>query len=171
MKVTAQEEYGLRCLVQLARGWETRKPLTTVEMAEAESLSVAFVGRILGVLKSGGLVMAVSGGRKGYQLSRPPSAIMLDEVLSVLGGRLFSGAYCDEHTGKREDCVHATGCNIRPVWGALELYVSAVLKRISLSELLGSEEEIRAVCGRSVQACAQDLSEQTALSGGAPAPK
>jgi len=152
MKVTAQEEYGLRCLIQLAQARSENRSLTIGEIASSEGLATAFVGKILATLKSGGLVTQERGGHRGYNLSRNANAIMLDEVLTILGGRLFTGAYCDEHTGKRDDCVHLSACNIRPVWGSLELIVSSVLRRISLAELLGSESAIRSTFSKSVQA-------------------
>lgn len=168
MKVTAQEEYGLRCLIQLAQARGENRHLTIGDIAASEGLSAQFVGKILTTLKAGGLVTSVKGGQKGYALSRNPSAIMLDEVLTVLGGRLFTGAYCDEHTGKRDDCVHISACTVRPVWGSLELIVSSVLRRISLADLLGSESAIRSTFSESVQAT---LKESTgplaALSGNA----
>ena len=48
MKITAQEEYGLRCLIRLAR---TEAQTSTIpEIAGAEGLSVAYVGKLLGVV-------------------------------------------------------------------------------------------------------------------------
>ena len=169
MKVMAQEEYGLRCLIQLARGYHEDRPVSVLDLAMSEGLSGPFVSRILGALKTGGLVKQVRGVQKGYTLTRNPSAIMLDEVLTVLGGRLFSGAYCDEHGGKRADCVHMTACNVRPVWGSLELVVSALLRRISIDDLLGSEGAIRATFYRSVAAALQEsanpVGEPTGVAG------
>jgi len=156
MKVTAQEEYGLRCLMQLTRARADNQALTAAEIAAAEGLATPFVGKILAALKHGGLATQAKGGNRSWSLSRNPNAIMLDEVLSVLGGRLFTGAYCDKHTGKREDCVHIGACNVRPVWGALELLVSSILRRISLADLMGSESAIRAVFSQSVQASLRD---------------
>lgn len=149
MKVTAQEEYGLRCLIQLAIARGEKRALTAAEIAEWEGLGTPFVGKILATLKAGGLVTSERGAKKGFLLSRTPDAIMLDEVLTVLGGRLFTGAYCDEHTGKRDDCVHKSACNVRPVWGSLELIMSSVLRRVSLADLLGSESAIRSLIGKS----------------------
>src|SRR5207237_7154557 len=50
MKITAQEEYGLRCLLCLARAYGGQ-PLTIPEIAASENLSQPYVGKLLAVLR------------------------------------------------------------------------------------------------------------------------
>ena len=45
MKITALEEYGLRCLLRLASAKESQS-LTIVEIASAEKLSVPYVAKL-----------------------------------------------------------------------------------------------------------------------------
>lgn len=143
MKVTAQEEYGLRCLVQLAHSHAQSKPLTIPEIAVAEGLSAPYVGKIMTALRTGGLVSSVRGRAGGYVLSRNPRAITLDEVLTVLGGRLFASSYCEKYHGDRTDCVHTADCTLRSVWGSIELIVGSVLRRMNLADLIDTEEGLR----------------------------
>ena len=49
MKLTAQEEYGLRCLLQVAR--EEGDTVTLREVAAAEGLSVEYAGKLMRVLR------------------------------------------------------------------------------------------------------------------------
>src|SRR4051812_36244089 len=84
MKITAQEEYGLRCLLRLAQGGE-RQSLTLPEIAAAEGLSVPYVAKLLGVLRQAGLIESVRGRAGGYRLARTPAEIGLGSVLRVLG--------------------------------------------------------------------------------------
>ncbi len=151
MKVTAQEEFGLRCLLQMARAWQKDQPVSAQEIGEAEGISVQIAGKILLVLKANGLASAVRGRKGGYQLSRDPRAITLDEVLTILGGRLFDSEYCSTHSGQGEgeDCVHAGSCTLRPIWGSIELMVSSVLRQVSLADLLDEEQRLRASLSRS----------------------
>ncbi len=74
MKITSQEEYGLRCLLRLARAGSGRS-LTIPEIAANEGLSVPYVAKLLSVLRQAGLIDSVlagdgagaTGGRKnGY---------------------------------------------------------------------------------------------------------
>jgi DNA-binding IscR family transcriptional regulator len=41
MKISAQEEYGLRCLLQLARADSQGESLTLAQIAQLEGISVA----------------------------------------------------------------------------------------------------------------------------------
>ena len=143
MKVTAQEEYGLRLLVQLAKRYGSKEPLTIPEIASREGLSNPYVGKILAVLRQGGLVTGVRGRSGGYNLTRNPRAITLDEALSVLGGRLFTSDYCDQFVGSEDNCVHTDDCNIRSVWGSIELILICVFKRMTLADMIGSDQELR----------------------------
>ena len=143
MKVTAQEEYGLRCLVQLAKAFAGRKTLTIPEIAESEKISAPYAAKLLAVLRQGGLVAGVRGRAGGYSLTRDPRAITLDEVLSVLGGRLFTSEYCSQFPGSETNCVHTDECNIRSIWGSVELVLCSVFKRMTLADMIGSERELR----------------------------
>ena len=55
MKLSAQEEYGLRCLLQLGRNEAASGDgLTIPEISQSEELSPAYVGKLMRVLRMGG---------------------------------------------------------------------------------------------------------------------
>ena len=71
MKFSSQEEYGLRCLLRIAR--QGRKAsLTIPEISEAEGLSSFYVAKLMRILRRAGLVKSARGQIGGYSLSRPP---------------------------------------------------------------------------------------------------
>src|SRR4051812_43946869 len=112
MKITAQEEYGLRCLMRLARV-HGGQALTIPEISAAENLSAPYVGKLLAVLRNAGLVESVRGRTGGYHLVRPPSEIRLGKVLLLLGEPLFEDpGYCERHAGPETSgpCVHQDDC-------------------------------------------------------------
>jgi Rrf2 family protein len=88
MKISSQEEFGLRCLLRLARA-EDGHSLTIPEIAAAEGLSAPYVAKILAVLRQGGLIESVRGRSGGYRLAAAPVDIFLGSVLLVLGEPLF----------------------------------------------------------------------------------
>lgn len=144
MKITAQEEYGLRCLLRLARTGIT-KSMTIPEIAAAEGLSVPYVAKLLSVLRQGGLIESARGRSGGYHLTGVPAAVGLGSVLLVLGEPLFDDpGYCDRHAGTEEagPCVHRGGCTLRALWGALEQWMRQALDRITLADLLQDESRI-----------------------------
>jgi Rrf2 family protein len=143
MKVTAQEEYGLRCMMQMASSG-LDKPLTVQEIAGQEGLSSAYVSKLMTMLRDAGLVDSIRGRSGGYYLARPPSTITISEILAPLGGRMFEDHYCDRYPGDEDECVHLGDCAIRSLWGTLAGLVDQVLARTTLSDLLKTEECITA---------------------------
>jgi Rrf2 family protein len=145
MKITAQEEYGLRCLLRLARAGEGQA-LTLPEIAGAEKLSVAYVAKLLSVLRQGGFVESLRGRSGGYYLARGPAEIRLGAVLRALGEPLFEDpVYCQQHASPEEkggSCVHHDGCTLRVLWQTLEQWMRGILDRITLADLLESEGQI-----------------------------
>src|SRR5712671_5987275 len=140
MRLTAQEEYGLRCLLQVARGQEGS--LTTPQIAEREGLTQAHVHKLMRFLRRAGLVKSVRGRKGGYQLARPAEQINVGAVLASLGGRLYSGDFCGQHTGNERTCVRNDDCSIRSLWIAIDQAVQRALQSTKLSDLLRSEPEM-----------------------------
>src|SRR5918998_3467038 len=137
MKVSAQEEYGLRCLVQLAHLREGES-LTLSQMAKLEGISVANAGKLLWILNKAGLVQSLRGTKGGYQLARPASEIRLSEIIKVLDEDEVEG-HCKSYTGVLDVCVHAGDCGIRPVIVGLHEIVQQALSEITLAQLVGTE--------------------------------
>lgn len=142
MKVSAQEEYGLRCLLQMTR-LDAQESLSIAEISRAEELSVPNVAKLMRILRLGGLVCSVRGQAGGYVLARPAESITMDQVLRVLGGPLFGSRFCELHTGIGKTCAHCGDCSIRPVWLKMQELVGEVLKRTSLKDLLQDEAQMR----------------------------
>ncbi len=141
MKITALEEYGLRCMVQLALGAE-QAPLTVAQVAEREGLSTEYAGKLLNLLGQAGLVRSVRGRNGGFALARPPERITLAQIVRALSNDLFDTDYCDRHSGAEEVCVHQSACALRPVWSAVSEIVGQVLESFTLLDLLRSEGQL-----------------------------
>jgi Rrf2 family protein len=143
MKISAQEEYGLRCLLQLARAGLQQESLTLGQIAALEGISVANAGKLMWILNKAGLVQSQRGTKGGYRLARPASDIHLNEVISVLDDRVE--AHCKSYAGVLKSCVHTGDCGIRPVIVELHQIVDNALSDITLSQLLGTEANVDAV--------------------------
>lgn len=142
MKLSAQEEFGLRCLLRLGREPEGRS-LTIGELSRSEAISPANVAKIMRVLRKGGLVTSTRGKEGGYTLARPAEAIAVGEVLAVLGGRIFDSRFCDRHAGELDACTHNTDCSIRSVWRLIQGAIDQVLGALTLKDLLCREQDLR----------------------------
>jgi Rrf2 family protein len=141
MKLSSQEEYGLRCLLQLAKAGAAAS-LTIAEMAEREGISAPNVAKIMRILRRAGLVRSTRGKAGGYSLARPPAEVWTLDVLAALGGRLFDPGFCDRHAGVEVHCLNTRDCSIRPVLRGLQEAVDQVLGELTLASLLGSESEV-----------------------------
>ena len=143
MKISAHEEYGLRCLVQLARAEVHAESLTLNQIANREGLSVANAGKLMWILVKAGLVQSTRGASGGYTLARPASEIRLSEVIRILDEDTVD-RFCKTHAGVLDVCVHTTDCGIRPVIVGLHEIVQQALSEITLAELIGSEKKVDA---------------------------
>ena len=138
MKITAQEEYGLRCLLQLARAPQGQV-VSVKEIASKEGLSSAYVEKLMRILARAALVHSMRGLKGGYILNRPPSQIMLGEVIRALGAMQTTDHICTVFTGKEDACVHFSDCGIRSVWSGLTNYIQSFLDQTTLASLLENE--------------------------------
>ena len=86
MRITAKEEYGLRCILQLASA-PPGEPLNAAEIARREGLSCPYVEKLLWTLKKAGVTKSHRGVKGGYVLAAPPEQISLGDVQRALGGR------------------------------------------------------------------------------------
>jgi Rrf2 family protein len=142
MKISAQEEYGLRCLVQLAHLSEGEY-LTLTQLAKREGISVANAGKLLWILNKAGLVQSLRGTKGGYQLARPAAKIRLSEVIKVLDADEVT-EHCKSYTGVLDVCVHTSDCGIRPVILGLHEIVHNALSEVTLAQLVGTEANVDA---------------------------
>jgi len=142
MKFSTQEEYGLRCLIRLAKVYGEPKGLTIPEISRAEGISEANAAKILRILRLGGLLESVRGQTGGYSLVKPPEKILIKEALNILGGRLFDDNFCTVHSGNFSLCTNSIDCSIRSLWQLIQMAVDRVSEKITLKDLMVSEEEV-----------------------------
>jgi Rrf2 family protein len=141
MKLSAQEEYGLRCLLHMAR-LEEGQSLSIPEISKAEGLSVPNVAKLMRLLRIGGLVLSVRGQSGGYTLARPADQIHVGAVMDVLGGRFYSVKFCERHAGREKECMHLSDCAMRVLWTTVQDVLDSVLKRVTLKDLLCNEQDM-----------------------------
>ena len=140
MKISAQEEYGLRCLVQLAT-LDEGESLTLPQISEREGISQANAGKLMWLLNKAGFVHATRGTKGGYQLARPAAEIHLSEVIKVLDDNEIN-SHCQSYKGVLDSCIHTGDCGIRPVIVGLHEIVQEALSKITLAQIVGNEEQV-----------------------------
>ena len=148
MKISALEEYGLRCLVQLARAGAVpvashasadapaadATTLSARQIAEREGLTIEYVSQILAELRRAGLVTSTRGVRGGFRLSIPAREITVGALFRALDGPIADNL-CESFTGNRDICAHSEGCAVRPVWSELQRRMYQFLDGVTVGDL------------------------------------
>ena len=135
MKLSSVEEYGLRCLMQLARQGAQLQPTTIRQISESEGLSTAYVGKLMFLLQKAHLVQATRGVQGGYVLVKKASELTLEEIFAALDPQSMEDI-CGKFTGQEETCVHISACVLKSVLGGLNQHVNAYLRRVTLQSLV-----------------------------------
>ena len=135
MKFSTQEEYGLRCLLQIARRGAGAS-CTIPEIAKAEGLSPTHVAKILMLLRREGFVKSTRGQAGGYLLGCDPATTTVGSVLEAMGGKLYDGAFCVRHRGALDVCTHDVDCGVRSLWKRVQIAIDSVVDRITLADML-----------------------------------
>ena len=141
MKFSTQEEYGLRCLIRIARDG-ANKGLTIPEISRSEKLTAPNVAKLVRILRIGGFLESSRGQTGGYSLSREPENIFISDVLNVLGGRLYDKGFCSTHTGLDAVCTNSIDCSIRSLWQLVQNAVDLVTTKITLKDIITSGESV-----------------------------
>ena len=142
MKFSTQEEYGLRLLLRIGKS-DSDKGMTIPELSVQEKLSEANVGKILRALRLAGFIESARGQTGGYKLSQTADKIVINDVLTALGGKLYESNFCDLHSGIENICTNSIDCSIRSVWKTIQNVLDGVLSKFTLEDLLGKEQEVQ----------------------------
>ena len=140
MKITAQEEYGLRCLLQVAHQTSKDELASLEGIASAEHITTDYAAKLLSLLRQGNFIESVRGKNGGYKLVKPPEKIYLDEVIRFLSGELFESQSCQQFPGNDLQCVHISCCSIRSVWLSISKILFSILKQVTLKNLMEKED-------------------------------
>lgn len=139
MQISTKTEYGLRCLLRLARE-EVGASLSISQISRDQHVPKHYAQQILLKLRRAGIVRSLRGTEGGFALAHLPAKITLAQIVRVLEGAPFQDL-CD-HFNKRQDCGHHDDCSIRPVWQILGRRLWQALDRITLAQLVQDEKKV-----------------------------
>ncbi|MGX6447434.1 RrF2 family transcriptional regulator [Patulibacter sp. S7RM1-6] len=144
MIFTTKAEYGVRLMVRLGE-LPGDEPVSLKSVAEAERLPLAYLERIVALLRRAGLVSSTRGAHGGYRLARPAEEIRMDEVVLALEGAVAPmSCFVDDRAGDRDRdrvlCSHledsGTGCATKLLWARVQGGVHRALQQTTLAELV-----------------------------------
>jgi Rrf2 family protein len=140
MIFTTKAEYGVRLLVELGRH-HGDGPVSLKAIAHAEGLPLAYLERIVALLKKAGLVESTRGAHGGYRLARDPASVHMDEVILALEGVVAPmSCFVDDTQEARVLCSHVAddrgACATRLLWLRVHGGVMEKLAETTLAELV-----------------------------------
>lgn len=138
MKITAQEEYGLRILLRIAK-CDVGDSKSIQALSIAEGLSTAYVAKLTRMLRQAGYINSTPGNVGGYILAKPADEININQVLKTLGGALFHHEFCGSYPGALKLCTNSLDCSVRSLWQIIQFAVDDILNKVTLKDLTSSE--------------------------------
>jgi Rrf2 family protein len=130
--ISTRSRYGLRFLIDLAQ-YGHKSPLDLGTIAERQEIPETYLAKLVVPLRNAGIIRSARGAKGGYELTRSPSEISVQEVVEVLEGR-SSLLECTDHP---ELCARSADCPTLPIWTGLERVVRDYLQGISVGDVAG----------------------------------
>jgi Rrf2 family protein len=130
VQVSARGDYAVRAALGLAAAYPATVSAQT--LADGQRLPRKFLEAILADLRRADLVRGLRGVDGGYVLTRPPTEIVVGQVLRAVDGPLAGVR------GMRpEDAVYdGTAEHLQQLWVAVRAAVRSVLDEVSLADVV-----------------------------------
>lgn len=123
-------EYAIRALTFLA-AQQPGKLSGAKEIAEAESIPMPFLWKILQKLAAKKLVRSFRGVRGGYELGRPPQRITLERILKEMG----EAEALERCILGFAECRDKSPCPLHSLWAERRKSFASALRSTTLSDL------------------------------------
>jgi FeS assembly SUF system regulator len=136
LRITKLTDYGIVLLVQLAND-QTAGSQNARTLAEATSLPLPVVSKILKSLAQGELLTSQRGAKGGYTLSRRPEEINVAEIIDALEGPITL-TECSAGPGR---CEQETSCAVRDPWQQINQAILETLRHVTLRQLVDPPPE------------------------------
>jgi Rrf2 family protein len=138
VRFTTKTEYGLVCLIHLAKSFPDNL-VAIKDIVKEEQFSTTYIEKILQRLRSENIVISFQGNQGGYTLARPPSKITLKEIVDALEGGTFD-IFCDPETRSDIVCTHFAMCKLTPIWKKTKALLDNYYSSLTLEAIAKDSE-------------------------------
>ncbi len=136
MKLSTRTRYGIRAMLELAENYG-EGPLQIKVIANRQDISVKYLEQLMAMLRSGGFVRSIRGSKGGYELSKVPAQIKLDELFTCLEGPVVTVECVEDENF----CARAADCVTRQLWAQVQDAMMNVLQSMTLQDLVNRTKE------------------------------
>ena len=112
-------------------------PILLKDIAKRQQVSERYLEHLMLSLKVGGLINSVRGPRGGFVLARPPSHIMLSEIMQIVEGSIAPVECVDD----KKACPRVDHCVTRDIWVEMRKAMDGVLGSTALEDLVRQHRE------------------------------
>ena len=130
MRISAKGRYALAATINMALS-DIKDYITLISISDKLGISKIYLEQVFSLLKRGGIVLSIKGSQGGYQLTRTPNQITVNEVLSAVETSMFEPT---------EDTVKEKAADIEAamkdkIFASLDLTVKTYLQNITIYDL------------------------------------
>ena len=130
--ISTRGRYSIRILLDLAEH-RSGDFIPMKDMAQRQDISLKYIGKIMPLLKTAGLVDSSHGIGGGYKLTRAPEQYTLWEILQVAEGDMAPVSCLQKDAAV---CDRAAECRTLPVWEKYYELTKDYFRSITLADLL-----------------------------------
>lgn len=130
--ISTRGRYSIRILLDLAEH-RSGDYIPMKDMAQRQDISLKYIGKIMPLLKTAGLVDSTHGIGGGYRLTRAPEQYTLWEILQVAEGDMAPVSCLQKDA---DACQRAAECRTLPVWEKYYALTRDYFSSITLADLL-----------------------------------
>lgn len=130
--ISTRGRYSIRILLDLAEH-RSGDFIPMKDMAQRQDISLKYIGKIMPLLKTAGLVDSSHGIGGGYKLTRAPEQYTLWEILQVAEGDMAPVSCLQKDAAV---CDRAAECRTLPVWEKYYALTKDYFESITLADLL-----------------------------------
>lgn len=130
--ISTRGRYSIRILLDLAEH-RSGDFIPMKDMAERQDISLKYIGKIMPLLKTAGLVDSSHGIGGGYKLTRAPEQYTLWEILQVAEGDMAPVSCLQKDAAV---CDRAAECRTLPVWEKYYALTKDYFESVTLADLL-----------------------------------
>jgi Rrf2 family protein len=128
-------------------GAEPERALSLRDIANRQHISLEYLEQLMPALKKAGLVRARRGAQGGYQLTKGAGEITVYDIMTALEGTfdpmqcLANGIPKEPEEVPIDGCGASGSCAVQEVWRQVKNVVEAVLKKITLAQLIERQQQ------------------------------
>ncbi len=141
MRLSTKGRYAVTAMLDLAIH-HGQGAVTLADISEAQGISLSYLEQLFARLRRNGLVEGIRGPGGGYQLTRPPAAISVADVIDAIGEGI-DVTLC----GGSTDCQEGERCLTHELWQQLGGKIHEFLAGVTLASFL-QREAVHAVVKR-----------------------